>query len=158
MAERTARGLQDFYSTFYKASRHSSSSQLDQQQHSAVSTRTTSTTRSPTDAAVRPLWARERARTARMRLVACLDVHMLAVHMLLCRPARCVSQLQASQPASNLSGLCQPASSIFPVRPSRVFHSIRFSSVQFSSVQFSSVQLVGPRVVVRMPFDLDPCF
>ena len=55
-----------FTQHFHKATRHSSSSQLDQQHHSAVSTRATFSTRSPADAAVRPLWARERARTAGM--------------------------------------------------------------------------------------------
>ena len=100
--------------------------------------------------------ANERALLACI-LVACLDVHMLVVHMPLCWPARCVSQLQARQPAS----MCiQSVSQLHLGSPLRKFRSVQFSSAigyRLSVIGYR-LSVISPHVVVRMPFDLDPCF
>ena len=100
--------------------------------------------------------AKERALLACF-LVACLGVHMLVVHMPLCRPARCVRQLQASQPAS----MCiQSDSQLHLGSPPRTFSSVQFSSVigYRLSVIGDWLSVISPHAVVRMPFDLDPVF
>ena len=100
--------------------------------------------------------AKERALLACF-LVACLGVHMLVVHMPLCRPARCVRQLQASQPASMCN---QSVSQLHLGSPPRKFGSVQFSSVigYWLSVIGYRLSVISPHVVVRMPFDLDPVF
>ena len=104
--------------------------------------------------------AQKKARNALSHnALPCCCPHASCPHVIV--PASQVRQPAPSQSASQqpLSGLCQPACSIFSAQRSRVFSSVQFSSVQCSSVQFSSVQLLGSRMLLSACHSIrTPCF
>ena len=109
--------LQDFLSTFLQDASTFIKQTIWSSNTNTASARTTRSARSPADAAAaRPPWACKRARTARMPSV-CMPwcPHASCPHVIV--PASQVRQPAPRQSASQqlLSGLCQPASSIFPV-------------------------------------------
>ena len=93
------------------------------------------------------------ARCACMPMSSCCCPHAVVLMF----AGRCAGQLPASQ---TFSMCIQPDSQLHLDSPPRTFSSVQFSSVigYWLSVIGYRLSVISPHVVVRMPFELDPCF